>query len=543
MGVLPVTKTQLREILKNDLVVSALFFLSGFFISFYIVNKIGFWARDTALFLGHRPIQHELEHLETINSLWVRLIPSVSLLRMIQALFLALGIFASYFLFKFITDRETAILSSLLLVTTPFFITAATEIYPVLSFLFVVSVLSFFKYVDSGIEIYAYATAFVVGVGITQRVNFAFAVVSLFASSLIMHFFGEVDIFKGKFMKVLSVSLVLLVLGTMPVLISFVRSESPFEDLSQSVTTREETSVGDLADEFTKTFFTADRRIWYGYEFGYREFDYLYKRDYGPELRNDRTWLAASRVSLILFIASLIGFAVIWFKERLNVWEKIVALTVLIYPLLFLVNPGGMHEVYYHQIYMIIPLITIVGLKKMNSRVLVICLVVLLTVNGVRIYQFNELLSDRERLEVEAPAFTHLEGRALNYIEEPENSKVITMEWERSHGFRLLTNDKLDLLALEEVGRFQNSSSIILDLMKSEIRENTYLVMPVENWKESEAEKIIYYCFAEKEDNWCDAALRALEKYIKEENPKYEIVGNIESLGGIEVYDIYRIKE
>jgi hypothetical protein len=69
----------------------------------------------------------------------------------------------------------------------------------------------------------------------------------------------------------------------------------------------------------------------------------------------------------------------------------------------------------------------------------------------------------------------------------------------------------------------------------------TAIILPAENWKNTSASDIIWYCLVNKPKNLCDASLEAFRNLIREKNIKYKEVGRVRSSQGVDVYVVYEI--
>lgn len=324
------------------------------------------------------------------------------------------------------------------------------------------------------------------------------------------------------------ISLIILGITTLPVTLRIL--EEPQQIIDASGYDREERRDellnfdSNIFDEFVRTFYRPNRKA-----------DLSYNKLY-----QSRNWELFSMTSILIFIISLPIFLYAWASKKLNLWEKSIFIIFIIF--IFTIKLFHTTFVYYHTIYPLIPLIIVIAFKNIDRRVLVIIFVILLVVNGIRLYTFGRITNDPQKLERMVPAYNHIDGKVFDHIEPESGSRIIMMESERERGIKLLT-DGVDIVTIEgELDRYADYPEKYYDFYDRYIEKNTYMILPTEDWNKTvENDKTIYWCDRYDEDDWCYTLKQTFENYTEDNNITYNVIETIETKSNNEVFEIVKI--
>lgn len=536
-----------KKVHKNHIILIIIFILS-LSISFTLLSEIGFWARDTPQFITNIMFERSVffglsDAFTKANCFCIPINPfsflqiTVLNLRILQSIFLSLGALVSYILFKFITDsKKIALISTILLITTPFYISNSLNVYPFLPFFTILSLFLIFKFMDTEKSYYMYIAAITLGLGLSNRINVIYYISALIPSFLIINLFYNKNIFNKKFIKISAISIVLFLIATTPIAQHL--KQNPYQTITEETDiVRDHRGIFETLSPrmfttgFIEVFFTADHRLTY------------IKEPFTKVLDNE-IWQYSSYLLTMIFLLSITLNIYHWTNKKLNKWEKFILVIFFFYMLIIFINPAETHAVYFHQIFPLIIILMVTGIRKTDNEILIIVFIILLLANGARIYQFNRITSNQQRLELKAPALSHLEKQITNYRFRENGSKVITIESERFTGLNYKVNKvhdhEIQISSIEDYGRYQNPNEIH-NIFKEIVKNNTYILLPAEDWKETDASDIIYYCDHRRENNWCDNILKSFNVFIEESRFTSTNFDTIKSTSGVEVYELKEI--
>jgi hypothetical protein len=535
-------KMNIKEILTIISILSL-----GFVLSFFTISKIGIWDHDAAILISFNRLLIYKKIIRDdffIKGFYTPPLPFFILfgltgfaLRFSQAIFLTVTIFLTYLFTKEFFSKRTAVITSLMLSTFPFYILSDGGETPFLPFFTIGFLLFLQRFLRNGKSKNLYFSLLLIGYAITVKLSFIYLFISVIITSFLANY-----TFKGKIMinnilkkNQIVKGLIFLSIGASPLILANILYNFPtLRHIKENFIT---TSSGWQNFNILKSL-----NIHWNY------FQLLFRIPTFGIWTSSNGYLDIMRY-IFSFVLFLISFFYLLFTKKQR--DCFIILVSILFSLLIMFVPTAPHPEHFFPI---IPLfLIIIGrfLTTINSKWTYILVSLFLFLNLLTILKVNQLLDNEEELENVLPHYAKFHSFVAKYVENA--STIVTpFTWQAEYLSNLFPQRNIITLPFEDVcepgycyhkakpKEIKTEFERILD------EQNVLYIFPSQSRNTSKDRRVyLHSCINElindSERNLCDVSFKIFKNTSIERNKTINLEGIINDSVGRPVYEIYSI--
>lgn len=446
-------------------------------------------------------------------------------LRLFESIIIGIGVLFSFLLFYNVGDLKTSLLSAILLTSFPFYIANSNDFYPFEAFLFIVTVYLFIGYAKLGKEKYLYLFSLISGFAIANNLTFVFILPSIFMATIAVKknmFSRTLEIGRDKRLLVLCLFLV----GLTPIIIP-------------TLSLAKDGKVGkEMLDPTIKIF----------HENRYPKTIFTLNNIYPPGIISENMLL----VYIVVIMLSSVGW-IIRIKRGKGDWHFFILVFLLTYLIIFNFFPWPTSKdkniLRLISPMTLFPFVLVSGLYsiKVNRRVgkviFIVSILAILSINLIGLYNLNDFLSNKERVETINSRISSIHSKPEKYIE--NNSSVYGIFWLQKRS-AVKSDSKFDsFFSSESDSKFRAKVKKLLSNLNTEVEEGkkVFLILPSEDWNKTGTKQVLFYCLERKYEgkSICNYIPRKIRKFSTKNEIQLREVRRVRALNGFDVYVVYRL--